>query len=113
MVLCKFQPTDPRIMDTTEKDPDQLEDLTDDQLEAMIRLIRSGKLGFEVHRTNPGQWSYDLGISVDHDEFIEAIETEEDDKFTVAHGQLMDNMAAEMGAENAERTGGTPGPVNG
>jgi hypothetical protein len=60
-------------MPDDEKDPDQLEELTDEQLAKMVKLIKSGKLDFEIHRTNAGHWSHDIGISVDHDELMEAI----------------------------------------
>jgi hypothetical protein len=50
-----------------------LADLTDDQCDAMKRLIITGKLDFTIHSTNPGTWSHDIGISVDHDELMAAI----------------------------------------
>lgn len=56
-----------------EEDPQQLDELTDQQLEQMIELIKTGRLGFEVHRTSAGHWSHDIGILVDHDELMTAI----------------------------------------
>lgn len=63
-------------MSDIETDPDQLDDLTNEQLKAMVRLIKAGKLDFEVHSTNPGHWSHDIGISVDHDDLMGAIARE-------------------------------------
>lgn len=60
-------------MNDTEKDPDQLEDITEAQTNVMYRLIRAGKVDFEIHSTNPGHCSHDVSISVDHDELMEAI----------------------------------------
>jgi len=53
-----------------------LDDLTNEQCAAMKRLIVTGKLDFEIHRTNPGTWSHDIGISVDHEEFMAATKKE-------------------------------------
>lgn len=56
-----------------EDEEKQLEDLTETQVEAMIRLIKSGKLNFTVHSTNPGTYSHDIGIQVNHEELMAAL----------------------------------------
>lgn len=53
-----------------------LADLTDDQCARMKRLICAGKLDFDIHQTNPGEWSHDIGILVDHDDLTAAISDE-------------------------------------
>ncbi|MBB5351097.1 hypothetical protein HNR46_001331 [Haloferula luteola] len=53
-----------------------LADLTDEQCDAVKRLIIAGKLDFAIHSTNPGTWSHDIGISVDHDEMMAALQEE-------------------------------------
>lgn len=63
-------------MSDTAIDPKQLADLTDDQVTAMVRLIKSGKLDFEVYSTDPGHYSHDISISVDHEELMAAIGSE-------------------------------------
>jgi hypothetical protein len=70
-------------MNATEKDPDQLAELTDSQLETMVRLIKTGKLDFEIHRTNPGHYSHDIGISIDHDDLMAAIAKESGVQFSL------------------------------
>lgn len=49
-----------------------LPDLTQDQEEALAKAIKNGDLDFEVLSVNPGNWSYDIQISVQDHEFKEA-----------------------------------------
>lgn len=63
-------------MSTTKDDPDQLEDLTEKEVLAMVRLIKSGKLDFEVHSTNPGHYSHEVSISVDHEDLMALLATQ-------------------------------------
>lgn len=60
-------------MTKKKKDPRELPALTPEQEQQMKELIREGSLDFEMQTVNPGWWSYDIPILVDHDEFIEAI----------------------------------------
>jgi hypothetical protein len=81
-------------MTDKEKDPDRLDDLTEEQLTSLTRLIKTGKLYFEIHSTNPGHWSHDIGISVDHDDLMAAIAGENEPKRVPDLGSIRELVVA-------------------